>query len=496
MIKRILILTLIAMTIGTHLSAQCYEPSRKEGVNQFKQKHFKNARSIFQAMKTCPDKPERNDINFWIKKCNQALTPQTKQEVETFAQKMSKYEVVENAGFTEGMMAVTRKADWDKIAGREVSDPYRELPRIGFINEKGDLIVGCKYLEPGLFWGKMRYTFSEGLVGVAKLNESENYWSCGYIDRQGREVTAFDYVDAAPFSEGLAAVAYNNDGYGPYDYTFIDKTGKKAFDKVFYMVSQFSEGLCAVTPTEDAKWGFINKQGDYVIDANYSRVTDFKNGLAYVFDNARGKYESAVINKDGIYVEGWRVRYEALSQNELRDYAFEAYKADDYSKAFEALSAYEKIERQRNDGLWISDGVSSSSTDWYVAHYLGTLYYYGRGTQQNYIKAAEYWKMVEDHIGQAASHLAFCYYNGYGVKQNYKRALECWEKAAEKTNDANDYYNAGLMYYNEYGTSYNHTKALTHFRKAKNLGHKSADEMLRRCKEKFKSKFSSIFDDI
>ena len=104
--------------------------------------------------------------------------------------------------------------------------------------------------------------------------------------------------------------------------------------------------------------------------------------------------------------------------------------------------------------------------------------------------------MVEDHIGQAASHLAFCYYNGYGVKQDYKRALECWEKASEKTNDANDYYNAGLMYYNEYGTSYNHTKALTYFTKAKKLGHKSADEMLRRCKEKFKSKFSSIFDDI
>ena len=77
--------------------------------------------------------------------------------------------------------------------------------KMGFMNEKAEIIIPIRYWDVG--------SFSEGLAMVAKKGK------CGFIDTTGSTVIPLEYDNARSFNEGLAAVKKNG------KWGFIDKSG-------------------------------------------------------------------------------------------------------------------------------------------------------------------------------------------------------------------------------------------------------------------------------
>ena len=111
-----------------------------------------------------------------------------------------------------------------------------------------------------------RYTsrgFHEGLMAV----EEDERW--GYINRNEQWVIPPQYLDAESFSEGLAAVE-REDG----NWCYINPQGKEVIQLgeleitrswIYTPAHEFSQGLAAVLDPHTDSFGFINQQGDWVI---------------------------------------------------------------------------------------------------------------------------------------------------------------------------------------------------------------------------------------
>ena len=192
--------------------------------------------------------------------------------------------------------------------------------KYGFMNIKGEVVVGLKYDD--------MTTFEDGL---AYARRGEKY---GYLDKEGREVVPFKYSDLGDFHEGLAYACRNGkygyvdkkgnevipfkfDGADDFKYGYgrvnirdkygkvkkigyVNKKGKVTYIKnlqKYIAFSYMSEGLIAVTKEKEYKWGYINKKGKVVIPLKYDYVEDFHEGLAAVKVKKGGK--SGYINKKG-----------------------------------------------------------------------------------------------------------------------------------------------------------------------------------------------------
>ena len=105
---------------------------------------------------------------------------------------------------------------------------------------------------------------------------------------------------------------------------------------------------------------------------------------------------------------------------------------------------------------------------------LGYLYQYGQGVQQDY-KEAMYWyrKAAEQNDADSQFKLGYMYYHGKGVQQNYKEAVYWFRKAAEQ-NDADSQNYLGERYYYGEGVTKNYREAAYWYRKAAEQDHKNA----------------------
>lgn len=495
--KFIILFSVTFLSLFAH--GQCYQPSRSEAIKEFNAKEFLKAKGIFQAMKSCPDKPEKNDVDFWITKCNQALNPQTRQQAVSFADRMAAYEEHSILGFNEGMMAVQKKADLEKLdkmpEGCDIED---YAPKVGFVNEEGILTVPCRYEDPDFYSMKMGYFFSDGLAAVIKRYASAPFvkissnnnripFGWGYIDKKGNEVIPFIYSDAQAFSEGLAAVQTQ---YGEY-WKFIDKSGKNAMNRTFYWAGSFSEGLCLVLPDSTSQgYGYINKKGELVIPAKYSDASNFKNGTAAVFTKEHG-YESALIDKQGQMVGDFTFRPEYLNYTDINIYAVDMFNQKQYDKCLMAIKAYEKKRKDKGDDD-IHHGIMPYMEGW--------IYYNGYGShEKDYQKAFQAFSNGDE--SNSIYMQATCYYYGNGVEQNYPKAFELYKAAIERDNwdkhgfisypsgvskgDLKSHFTKGtalfcigLFYYNGHIGPKDYTQALTYFKAAQQEGYSEAKKYI------------------
>jgi len=177
----------------------------------------------------------------------------------------AKYRRVEP--FAEGLALVTGHPEGD----------YREE----YIDKNGTTIIdfpkGVGIANP----------FSEGMAAVTGTLR-EGFGRSGYIDRTGRTIIPYQFIEAGPFREGLAAVVFSGrcrveDGWPPPILEsercaagFIDRTGKVVFR--FQGVRDFSEGLAAVE--DQGKWGFIDHDGGFRVHPEFDDAGPFCNGLA------------------------------------------------------------------------------------------------------------------------------------------------------------------------------------------------------------------------
>jgi len=199
-----------------------------------------------------------------------------------------------NQGFSQGLVVVAA---------------LRPTRKMGFMDKDGQWFIQPTFTEAR--------DFSEDLAAVAV----EQKW--GFVNREGKWAIRPSFASARSFSEGLAAVAVTRGYDATKWWGFIDKQGQWVVQPSFGNVTAFSEGLAGAEV--DRKWGFIDKSGKWVIQPAYSdvgttrpcdhlfhglrdgvwedtrrEVIAFSEGLTAAYDEHDGRW--GFINKDGRWV--------------------------------------------------------------------------------------------------------------------------------------------------------------------------------------------------
>ncbi len=478
----------------------CYKETRNNAISTFSQKNFKRAKQVFNAAKSCPDKPVKNDLNYWISRCDKAMNPRTQTTEMSFAQKMSQY--VSHGEFAEGLMAVVRKKDEDAFTVMSNYDnPWEHIPMIGYINTNADLVIPCKYVNLEYYTPPVGddsntsqgYGYNKFYEGVALVVRPEDFMA-GYIDKTGKTVVPFKFAGGQQFSEGLAAVVDGEwlssedlvDVRRPLKY-FIDKQGNRAFPGIYYRTSNFHDGMCAVQTDSLSGWGFINKEGKMVIKCQYSDFVDFKDGMAVVFSKQE-MFECALIDKTGSLVENFSFRPEYLTDFKLdKCISYYTYYKN-HECCFAALKQYEKRHLDEN-GIW----NPSSNKEAKYSCQLGDIYKEGLGgaVKNNDVAVQYYEKSAKTGHPLSYFKLGYLYAELKEYESSrayYQKLIDAESKQEKKTYSASALFNVGLQYYNGQGTEKNYRIALDYFQRAKDAGGKSdCDDMIKKCKEKIEN---------
>lgn len=211
-------------------------------------------------------------------------------------------------------------------------------------------------------------------------------WECKYLDLTGNVALKIPYRDAESFRNNKAKV-YKADQYAyinhfgmivenwkqiPDDYRavkykgyygFINKNGKLVIDYQYIKAFDFKNGIAKVTP-DGKKWAIINKKGKY-ISQFYEKINDFDNGVAIV---KIGNY-FGFINEQGKFLSGW---YEQIQQ--MDSLLYRVKKSDKFalvSAGYQVTKWYDNIERY-NENYWIAqDGDKFAFLNKYGAYIVG-----------------------------------------------------------------------------------------------------------------------------
>lgn len=118
-----------------------------------------------------------------------------------------------------------------------------------------------------------------------------------YIDCRGEIVLDPGAMFCFSFREGLAKVMRTG------KYGFITASGECAIEPRLEHAYHFSGGLCAATETwgDTRRYGYIGRNGDWVLPQAYGSTTPFCEGIAYVAEASPSLFHSA-INADGLII--------------------------------------------------------------------------------------------------------------------------------------------------------------------------------------------------
>jgi hypothetical protein len=196
---------------------------------------------------------------------------------------------------------------------------FREKGKAGFMDRFGRTVIPAQFDDA--------LDFSEGLAWVRVGKK------VGFIDRAGKIVITPQFDDAQSFAYGRAGVKLCCGGWGERHfgdrYGFIDSDGKYAGSPEFLWVGQFSgsrsndlapvlmpsgavgfvfpSGKVAIPASfqdastlgftggpapvqNDGKWGYIDKSGKWVINAQFDNAWNFAGGLAPVSVSGKWGY--------------------------------------------------------------------------------------------------------------------------------------------------------------------------------------------------------------
>lgn len=155
--------------------------------------------------------------------------------------------------------------------------PFKDKNRKwGYVNTTGKIMVEPQYDEA--------YDFSEGFAQVSRLINNKYAW--GYINTTGKEVIPCKYAKTFDFSEGLAMVASKDSPNNKYG--FINYKGELVIPELYgynlqdWNGNKFSEGLIALR--SGFNYGIINRKNEIFLPFNYSRISNFSEGIAVVSD--------------------------------------------------------------------------------------------------------------------------------------------------------------------------------------------------------------------
>jgi len=157
--------------------------------------------------------------------------------------------------------------------------------KYGYTDAQGNLVIDYKY--------DYAYYFNEG-VAITE-NYGENYTYKYYVvNEAGDEINKTPYSYATTCSEGLICV--QKDGY----YGYIDIEGNTVIDFIYLYAYPFNDGLAKVQ-NSNYQYGFINREGKLIIDFSNNYINDFYGDYAIITQTIYPSYTYlyALINRKG-----------------------------------------------------------------------------------------------------------------------------------------------------------------------------------------------------
>lgn len=158
----------------------------------------------------------------------------------------------------------------ENVALVKFADTIDRFGKYGFINTNGKYIISPLYKSATIFQEGVAWVVLEDGAPTA-MSKSGNVL---FVLKRAKEVHIFN--------EGLAAFSSgNNELWG-----FVLKNGQIKIKAQFKAASDFKEGKCAVAD-KDGKYGYINVEGKFVIKPRFDQALDFKDGKAIVCFNGK-----------------------------------------------------------------------------------------------------------------------------------------------------------------------------------------------------------------
>ncbi len=263
--------------------------------------------------------------------------------------------------FSEGLALVK------KLKGYKLIDTLGQLWDLSEINN----ITGLRY-----DWGE----YHSGMPILIPV------WECQYIDLTGKVALKIPYINAESFHNNRARV-YDGDRYAyinhygmivedwkeiPDDYRavrykkyfgYVNKNGKLVIDYQYVEAFDFKNGIAKVSP-DGHKWAIINKSGRY-ISKFYDNISDFENGVAIV---RQGSYYG-FIDRSGKLLSGWYEKVEKMDSSLYRVKKSERYAL--VSAGYQVTKWYDNIERYNEDYWLAQDGDKYAFLNKYGAYVVG-----------------------------------------------------------------------------------------------------------------------------
>jgi len=170
--------------------------------------------------------------------------------------------------------------------------PFYQNGKFGYINREGKVIIKPKYeafkdLQLGVqvMDGKKKTDgmFSSRTPIVPNFNIVRNKEHWGVVDNNEKAIIPFKY-DSVAFYNGVILVLKSGDKNDVYDITgslLLEKiSGKELID---FMQKPKGPSPYNLTPQrKDGKFGYIDKDGNVVIEHKFAIAHPFKDGLALV----------------------------------------------------------------------------------------------------------------------------------------------------------------------------------------------------------------------
>ncbi|MDR3614665.1 MAG: WG repeat-containing protein [Candidatus Obscuribacterales bacterium] len=140
---------------------------------------------------------------------------------------------------------------------------------------------------------------------ITRTNASGRFENHGFVDTQGSIVVKPEYICVQEFHNDLAAIELTRGS----PWLLIDKAGAVKYqlpadmhpeinngfkgvakNGISIVMREFSEDLSAVDSVSPMSFGFVDKQGKFVIAKQYNHASDFSEGLSAVLKDNHWKF--------------------------------------------------------------------------------------------------------------------------------------------------------------------------------------------------------------
>ncbi len=210
------------------------------------------------------------------------------------------YKYREAYEFSKNGLALTYsngKVQYIDKQGVNIGDTYSYASEfydnLAFVRESNENSYKCIEYKGNTFNVKFTlnsdFRYPNSFYGGLSLVQTEDY-KIGFINKEGAIAIPAIYEEAGFFNDGLTYFTKNGSDYG-----FMDSEGNVIIEPSYSDAWQFINELAPVK--QGNKWIFINKEGNQAVDGRYEYAMWFNEGLAPVledgywgFINTKGEY--------------------------------------------------------------------------------------------------------------------------------------------------------------------------------------------------------------